>query len=174
MDANKKIFAAMVGLGACARLLPHPWNFTPILAIGLYAGVNAKKMRSGVLATFLALLLSDAAMGFYRGMLWVYAAWMIPVLIGRLIRRKPGVTALAAGALFSSLSFFAITNFAVWAGGHLYPHTAAGLGACFAAAVPFYRNQFLGDAFYTVALFGGHAMIRRWLALSALRRAPQA
>src|SRR5579871_5421746 len=107
MNANKKIFAAMVVLGACARLLPHPWNFTPILAIGLYAGVNAQKMRTGVLATFVALLLSDAAMGFYSGMFWVYAAWVIPVLIGRLIRRKPGVTAIAGGVLFSSFSFFA-------------------------------------------------------------------
>src|SRR5579864_2899956 len=127
MDGNKKIFAAMVGLGASARLLPHPWNFTPMLAIGLYSGVKSEKLRTGVLVTFLALLVSDAVMGFYRGMGWVYAAWLIPVLMGRLIRRKPGVTALAAGALCSSLSFFVITNFAVWAGGHTYPHTAAGL-----------------------------------------------
>ena len=103
MDASKKIFAAMIGLGACARLLPHPWNLTPILAIGLYSGVKAEKLRTGVLATFLALLLSDAIMGFYRGMIWVYAAWLIPVLVGRLIRRQPGVTAITAGALFSSL-----------------------------------------------------------------------
>src|SRR5579871_3266249 len=167
MNANKKIFAGMIALGACARLLPHPWNFTPILAIGLYSGVKAEKVRTGVLATFLALLLSDAAMGFYRGMLWVYAAWMIPVLAGRLVRRKPSVTTIAAGALFSSLAFFVITNFGVWAGGHLYPQTLAGLEACFAAAVPFYRNQFAGDAFYTVALFERHALIERRLALGA-------
>src|SRR5690348_9181940 len=168
MDGNKKIVAAMIGLGACARLLPHPWNFTPILAIALYAGVQSARIRTGVLATFLALLLSDLVMGLYRGMGWVYAAWLIPVLIGRLVRRKPGVTTIAAGALSSSLLFFLTTNFAVWAGGHTYPHTAAGLAACFTAAIPFYRNQFLGDAFYTVALFGGHALIA-----SLARRQPR-
>ena len=162
MDANKKIVAAMIGLGACARLLPHPWNFTPILAIALYAGVQFAKLRTGVFATFLALLLSDLVMGLYRGMGWVYAAWLIPLLIGRVVRRKPGATAIALGALGSSLSFFLITNFAVWAGGHLYPHTAAGLAACYAAAIPFYGNQVLGDAFYTLALFGGHALIHSW------------
>ena len=160
MDANKKIVVAMIGLGACARLLPHPWNFTPILAIALYAGVQFARLRTGVLATFLALFLSDAIMGFYRGMGWVYAAWLIPLLMGRVVRRKPGVTAIAIGALCSSLSFFLITNFAVWAGGRLYPHSAAGLIACYAAAIPFYQNQLLGDAFYTLALFGGHALIQ--------------
>jgi hypothetical protein len=41
-----------------------------------------------------------------------------------------------------------------------YPHTWGGLAACFAAAVPFYRNQIAGDAFYTVALFGADAIFR--------------
>lgn len=168
MDANKKIAVAMIGLGVCARLLPHPWNFTPVLAIALYAGVQFAKLRTAALATFLGLLLSDAVMGFYRGMWWVYAAWLIPLLIGRLVRRKPGLTMIATGALCSSLSFFVTTNFAVWAGGRLYPHTAAGLAACYAAAIPFYQNQFLGDAFYTVALFGGHALIQ-----SLARRQPR-
>ena len=168
MDANKKIVAAMIGLGACARLLPHPWNFTPILAIALYAGVQFAKLRTGVLATFLALFLSDAIMGLYRGMGWVYAAWLIPLLIGRVVRRKPGVTAVVLGALCSSVSFFLITNFAVWAGGRLYPRTAAGLAACYVAAIPFYQNQILGDAFYTLALFGGHALI-----FSLARRQPR-
>jgi hypothetical protein len=159
MDANKKIVAAMIGLGACARLLPHPWNFTPILAIALYAGVQFAKLRTGLMATFLALLLSDVVMGLYRGMEWVYASWLIPLLIGRVVRRKPEAVAIAIGALGSSLSFFLTTNFAVWAGGHRYAHTAAGLAACYTAAIPFYQNQLLGDAFYTLALFGGHAVI---------------
>ena len=61
----------------------------------------------------------------------------------------------------SSISFFVTTNFMVWATGHLYPHTTAGLAECFAASLPFYRNQVLGDAFYTVALFGGGWLIER-------------
>jgi hypothetical protein len=133
------------------------------MAMGLYAGAKSAKLRTGILATFAALLLSDAVLGFYRGMWWVYAALFIPVLIGRFIRQRDTAGPIAAGALASSLSFFLITNFMVWAGGGLYPHTAAGLAACFTAAVPFYRNQVLGDIFYVFALFGGHAAIRRLL-----------
>ena len=161
MDTDKKIGAAMVGLGACARLLPHPWNFTPMMAIGLYAGAKSKKLPTGLLITLLALILSDAVMGFYRGMWYVYAASLVPVLIGYLLRNRERFGTIAAGAVASSLSFFIITNFMVWAMGHRYPHNAGGLAACLAAGIPFYQNQLAGDAFYTLALFGGHALLSR-------------
>lgn len=161
MQENKNIYPVFIGLGAVARLIPHPWNFTPLMAIGLYAGAKSTRLRTGALIIVLALLLSDAVMGFYRGMWYVYAASLIPVLLGRFIRRKDSVAAILPAALLSSLSFFAITNFMVWATGHLYPHTASGLSACFVAALPFYRNQLLGDVCYTVALFGSHAFLSR-------------
>ena len=102
-------------LGACARLVPHPWNFTPMMAIGLFAGSHARKASTGVLATLFALVLSDAVLGFYPGFWYVYAAALIPVLLGRLIRNRSGAGAIAAAAIASSLSFFLITNFMVWA-----------------------------------------------------------
>jgi hypothetical protein len=37
----------------------------------------------------------------------------------------------------------------------------AGLATCFTAAIPFYQNQFAGDAIYTVTLFGGYALLKR-------------
>jgi len=45
----------------------------------------------------------------------------------------------------------------------LYPHTIAGLTASYVAGIPFYQNQLLGDGFYTVAMFGGYALLRRFL-----------
>jgi len=45
----------------------------------------------------------------------------------------------------------------VWATGNMYPHTIGGLWVCFLAGLPFYRNQILGDAFYTAAI-GGRAL----------------
>jgi hypothetical protein len=156
----KRLWIGMVILGACARLAPHPWNFTPLIALALFSGVHARKAATGVLVTLLALALSDAVMGFYRGFWYVYGAALVPVLLGRLIGGHASAKSIGLAALASSLSFFAITNFMVWAGGHMYPHSASGLTACFVAAIPFYQNQLLGDAFYTVALFGGYALIR--------------
>ena len=171
MEVNKKIAAAMVGLGAAARLLPHPWNFTPLVAMGLYAGAKSGKLRMGVLATLGAVAASDLILGFTRDIWWLYPAFLIPVLVGRLVRRSENVASIAAGGLISSLAFFLVTNFMTWATRGLYPHTPAGLAACFAAGIPFYRNQLLGDVFYVVALFGGHAMIQRLVRSSAPRTA---
>jgi hypothetical protein len=131
------------------------------MAIGLFAGSHGKKTSTGVLATLLALALSDAVLGFYPGFWYVYGAALIPVLLGRLIRSGTGAGAIAAAAFASSLSFFLITNFMVWGTDGLYPHTMAGLSACYLAGIPFYRNQVLGDAVYTVAIFGGYAVLNR-------------
>jgi hypothetical protein len=62
--------------------------------------------------------------------------------------------------VLSSVLFFLLTHAAVWMAGNLYPHTWAGLGVCFTAALPFYRNEIAGDALYTCALFGADALLR--------------
>ncbi len=161
MQIPKRLWIGMVVLGACARLLPHPWNFTPLMAVALFAGSHARRASTAVLVTLFALALSDAVIGFYPGFWYVYATALIPVLLGRLIRNHEGAGAIAAAAIASSLSFFLTTNFMVWATGQLYPRSMAGLSACYLAGIPFYRNQALGDAVYTVAIFGGYALINR-------------
>jgi len=162
------IWIGVVLLGATARLIPHPWNFTPLVAMGLFAGAYARKMTTAAAATLLSLAVSDVFLDLYvyrrfdRGFLWIYAAALVPVLLGRLVRGSKGVMGLAIAMLASSLSFFAITNFAVWVGG-LYPHTLSGLAACYAAGIPFYRNQLLGDLFYTLLMLGSYELLaRRW------------
>ena len=161
MKMQGRLWIAMVLVGAGARLLPHPWNFTPLMAIGLFAGSKAARASIGALATLLALLLSDAVLGFYSGFWYVYAAALVPVAIGRFMRERRGAGAIATAAAASSLSFFLITNFMVWATSAWYPHTLTGLSACYIAGLPFYQNQVMGDAFYTVAIFGGYEVISR-------------
>lgn len=161
MEANKKITLAMIGLAAAARLIPHPWNFTPIVALALYAGARSTKLRTGVGITLAAMVLSDAVLGFHKGMWFVYAAALVPVLLGSLLRNREGVGTIVAAGLLSNLSFFAITNFMVWASGAMYPHTLAGLGTCFTLAIPFYGNQLMGDALFITALFGLDPLVRR-------------
>jgi len=163
MENGKRIWIAMVVLCAVARLLPHPWNFTPLMAIGLFSGYQASKAATGILVTLSALALSDAVLGFHSGFWFVYAAALVAVLFGRITRNRGGAGAIALAALGSSLSFFLITNFMVWATSGMYPRTLTGLAACFTAAIPFFQNQFAGDAVYTLALFGGYALLKRSL-----------
>jgi hypothetical protein len=43
----------------------------------------------------------------------------------------------------------------------MYPRTLAGLGTCYAAAVPFYRNDLLSTAIVAGLAFGVPVLVRR-------------
>jgi hypothetical protein len=89
------------------------------------------------------------------------------VAVGWLALQRISVLRVAAAAIASSLTFFLVTNLGVWALGGMYPLTARGLAACYAAAIPFFQNTLAGDLFYSGLLFGGFALIER--AVPALR-----
>lgn len=154
---------AMVALAAALRVAPHPWNFTPIGAMALFSGAIFKDRRLAFAFPLLALFAGDALMGFYkiRVMLVVYASFLVSVAIGLWLRERRSVGRIGLATLLGALQFFLVTNFAFWATGLSYPHTGAGLIACYVAGIPFFWNTLAGDAFYAVSLFGGFALAER-------------
>lgn len=163
---------AVVLLAALARLLPHPPNFAPVAALALFAGAHLSRKAWALAVPLAAMLLSDAYLGFHDLTLVVYGAFAAAVGIGFLLRGRCRLPMIAGASLTSSVLFFVVTNFAVWAVGSIYPKTVAGLAACYAAAIPFFHNTLAGDAFYTAVLFGGWALAER--KVSVLRPAPSA
>jgi hypothetical protein len=156
----------LIVLGVVARLIPHPWNFTPIGALGLFAGANCSP-RIAWLVPISALLVADLIVGFYNPvtMFFVYLGFFFGPLIGRLIiapRRSVG--RISAAVLSTSTVFFVVSNLGVWLGGY-YPLTLAGLIECYVLAIPFYGVMLVGDALYATILFGGQEVIT-----TALRR----
>ncbi|TWT88767.1 hypothetical protein Mal64_22550 [Pseudobythopirellula maris] len=168
------VFALLVAIGVAGRWGQPDWCVTPLAAVGLFAGRYFASRSVAMLVPLTAMLVSDLALPAYanRGvMLAVYAAMVLPPLLGRLLRndrlsRPAWLGRLAAGAVAPSVVFFLVTNFAYWSLGSLYPHTGAGLMACYAAAVPFFRAMLTGDVVYTALVFGA--------AMLAGMRAPQA
>ena len=156
----------LILLAAASRLLPHPPNFAPVAAIGLFAGA-ALGRRTAWLVPLAALLLSDAFLGFYHpvSMLFNYAGFAACLLLGSAILGPARSFGRFAGATLSSaVAFFVLSNLGMWVSGY-YPRTFAGLVECYVAALPFFRNTLLSDVLYTAALFGGWALLR-----SATRR----
>ena len=155
----------LIVLAAASRLLPHPPNFAPVAAIGLYAGAYASR-RWAWLVPFAALLLSDLVLGFYSpvGMLWNYLAFATCLAIGAgWLSSGRSLVRVGGAVLASSVAFFVVSNFGMWASGY-YPRTAEGLVQCYTAALPFFRNTLASDVIYSAALFGGHALLGRWFA----------
>ena len=85
------------------------------------------------------------------------------MLLGSLALDRVTGVRVGASALASSVLFFIVTNFGVWAIGTMYPMTLAGLAACYVAAIPFFQNTVAGDLFYATLLFGGFAVLERLL-----------
>jgi hypothetical protein len=146
---------------AVSRLIPHPPNFAPVAALALFGGAYFSDKRLAFLVPMAALFLSDLVLGLYGHMEVVYGSFALVVCIGLWLQRRRSAARIAAAALASSILFFILTNFGVWAFGSLYPKTAAGLLTCYTAAIPFFQNTLLGDAVYTAALFGSFALAER-------------
>ena len=145
--------------------LPHPWNFTPVAAALLYFGARGSRRQLWV--PFALLAVSDIVLTRF-----VYAypfswdhfvtwAWYAAILwLGTnlresaALREKADWLRLGGASLASSVSFFVISNFAVWACWNMYPKTFAGLMASYAAGIPFFRRGAAGDLLFTAVMFG--------------------
>jgi hypothetical protein len=90
--------------------------------------------------------------------LWYAAALVLGSL---LLKQRTNPTRVVTGSLLASTSFFAVSNYAVWAGSQMYPHTPGGLAACFAAGLPFYRNDLVSTLLVTGVAFGAEELVRR-------------
>ncbi|MEQ8614750.1 MAG: DUF6580 family putative transport protein [Gammaproteobacteria bacterium] len=157
------IAAALVLFAVLSRFVPHPVNFTPIAALGLFAGAFMSYRRYWLLP-LLALLLSDLFLGFYHwvSMLFVYLGFAGAAVIGRLVLSSKQSPLRIGGAAFASTNvFFILSNFGTWLSGTLYPLTFEGLAACYVAAIPFYPNSIAGDLFYSFLLFGLFALLQQ-------------
>ncbi len=158
-------FAVLLGfvlVAAASRLVPHPPNLTPIAAMALFGGAYFPDKRAAFLLPLAAMFLSDLVLGLHRGWPVVYGSFMLIVCIGFWLRWRRTALRVACAAVASSVLFFVVTNFDVWAWGSMYPKTSEGLLACYAAAIPFFRNTLTGDVLYSAALFGGFALLERW------------
>jgi hypothetical protein len=156
------VWIGLVALGVAGRLWQPGWNVTPMAAVALAAGATFTSPLLAASVPLVALALGNLALPGYGSPAMaavVCAATAWPVLLGGLVRRG-GWAAILGGALASSLVFFFSTNLAHWLLTTDYPRTAAGLGACFVAALPFYRWMPVGDLAWTAAVFGGLSALR--------------
>ena len=152
------LIAGVILITMISRLIPHIPNFTPILAVALFLGTYSKNKLTATLIPLFILLLTDLFIGFYSTLPFVYASVIGVVLIGSANKNKSN-TINIINVLASSLIFFIITNLGVWLVDGLYSLDFNGLVNCFTMAIPFYKNEFLGNIIFSTALFGGKILL---------------
>jgi hypothetical protein len=164
------VLTAIIAALAAARLLPHPANCSAVGAIALFGGAMFSRWRSAIAIPLAAMVLSDLALGLHATMPAVYSCFAINVWLGRWLQTRRRFVPIALATVAGSVQFFVITNFACWI--LSYPHTLEGFGACYAAAIPFFRHTLAGDAVFSALLFGGFALMEA--AVPVLREQGQA
>lgn len=164
---------AMVAVAVVARWLPHPPNFTPLAALALFAGATMARPWVSAAMIVTAMLISDTLLGFHGLMPLVYGCLLWNVWIGHrcLAGRFAGTglrraMVIAGGSLVGSLAFFGLTNLGCW--WSFYPHTSAGLLACYTAAIPFFQYTVAGDLCFAGLFFAAHAIASRPAGLPSL------
>ena len=153
-------------LAVAIRFVPHPWQFTPVAASLLFFGARGARRQLWIPLVLLAvsdLLLNRFVYAYPftwdQSVIW---AWYAAILwLGTGLRNKTSKPLPIIGAaLGSSISFFLVSNFMVWAAGTMYPRNWAGLMTCFDAAVPFFRHTLEGDLLFTVVMFAAPAVLK--------------
>lgn len=170
--------ALLIVFAAFTRLFPHPENFTALGAMAVFGGAVTKDKKLAFLLPLSVLLLSDICLqlftsrkGFYgTSQFFVYGAFMLITFLATFIRKK-SVGNIAFAAVWSALIFFVISNFGVWlASTTTYAHNLSGFLACYAAALPFYKNDLfgnfllnsiMGNLFFSALLFGAYYLLSR-------------
>ncbi|MDF1653945.1 MAG: hypothetical protein P1U34_02440 [Coxiellaceae bacterium] len=156
-NININVMLLWILVATIGRLVPHPPNMTPLLALSLLAGGLLDK-KHAVLITLVSLLLSDGLLSYFMGYPWLgswslftYSGFLLIALVGSKLSLYSKYSKLFLVTLFSSLGFWLWTNFGVW--WFSYPHSLQGLSSCYVLALPFLRNALAGDVVWSTVLF---------------------
>jgi hypothetical protein len=153
-------------LAVLSRLLPHAIhaagiNLTATGGSLLYFG--ARRSRWQALFAVLAFAATDYYLTVYAYHAPFYvnsyvATWVwyaaVCLFAHRLLSTRATFLRVGGAVLASATSFFLLSNFVVWFGSGMYPHSLAGIGLCYIAAIPFYANDIVSTAITAGALFG--------------------
>lgn len=158
------------------NVLPHAWHFTPVAASLLFFGAKGPRRQLWVpVALFAATDVILTKFIYSYTLSWdhlVTFAWYAAILwLGTNLRQKSGPARVVGAALASSVSFFLISNFAVWAAWpQMYPRGLNGLMMSYAAGLPFLRGTVESDLFFSIAFFGTPVFLQalsRWMRKSS-------
>lgn len=155
MNARNLFILVLILAAAALRLADVlPYNFTPVAAMALFGGAMFSNRKLAFALPLAVMFISDVFIGFHDTMWAVYAAFLLIVIIGHVIRKKPTMLSALGGGLLGSALFFLITNAAVWYGSPFYTQDLSGLLNSYAMGLPFFRGTLAGDMLFTLTFFG--------------------
>ena len=151
---KKEIFPiSLILILAFARLIPHPPNFTPIIAVAIMSSYFFRNILLSCTVIIISMLLADIFIGFYKNIFFVYLSLLLIIYIFSHINRKIKLKNLFIFGLLGSIIFFILSNFGVWILSEMYEKNLNGLINCYLLAVPFFVNTLLSTIIFSYTAF---------------------
>lgn len=176
----------LISLATLTRLLPHPTNFTPLIAIALLAGrqlpgrlpsigIVAASMLAVDLPLILTQVIPQSGPDIISKILivntFVYGTIFGIVLISNRVQKLKNWQFTIVGTLAASLAFFLTTNFASWIA--FYPHSWSTLGQCYLSAIPFFKHTWLSTVLYSGVFYLALEAFQQWHHRRALHQSAE-
>ena len=145
----KKIFTflSIFIVLAASRFLPHPPNFTSLIALSFY--VPAILGFKYIPALLISFVITDIFIGFHTTVLFTWGS----VLIISILASKyffNSIFSRLSGALIGACIFFITTNFGVWLTGNIYDYSFNGFIKCYILAIPFFTYSLLSTVLFSI------------------------
>ena len=142
-----KISLGILLVLATSRFIPHPPNFTSLIALSFY--VPAFFGLKYIWIVFIAYFITDIILGLHSTLLFTWGSVLLIGFISKYLNHS--LKYRLFGVLFASLLFFVITNFGVWLLG-MYDYSFKGLLESYTMAIPFYKNTILSTLIYSLII----------------------
>ena len=143
MHYLKIAIGVLIALSA-SRFIPHPPNFTSLLALSFY--IPAIFGIRFIPIVILALFFTDLIIGFHSTMFFTIGSVALIGLISKIFNKS--ILLRLFGALMGAVIFFILTNFGVWASGS-YGYTLNGFISCYLLAIPFFGYSIISTIIFS-------------------------
>ena len=129
---------------AVSRFIPHPPNFTSLIAISFYVPIIfGYRYIPVVLISF---VVTDLIIGFHSLLLFTWGSVVIVGFASNLFRKT--IFLRIFGAISGAILFFIITNFGVWTFGS-YGYSINGFIECYTLAIPFFTYNVISTIVFS-------------------------
>jgi hypothetical protein len=139
-------FGIFIALAA-SRFIPHPPNFTSLLALSFY--VPALLGMRYLPALLISFIITDFFIGFHSSSLFTWGSIIFIGLLSQYFVKT--LTLRISGSLIGACLFYLITNFGVWSLGS-YGYSFEGLILCYTLAIPFFAYTIISTFIFSAII----------------------
>ena len=130
-----------------SRFIPHPPNFTSLLALSFY--VPAILGLNYLPVLLISFAITDLVIGYHSGTFFTWGSVFMIGLMANYLSKN--FTTRLTGALLGALIFYLVTNFGVWLSG-MYGYSLLGFLNCYTLALPFFAYSIISTLVFSIII----------------------